>query len=75
MFAQTFPQFLDTGRFAVKSTNNPSILFAVSLIALISNVAVFGYMVYKVLKTKRNPYSGELYTDLAAYKHIKALAE
>jgi len=75
MFAQTFPQFIDTGRFAVKSTNNPSILFVVSLLALAANVAVFGYMVYKVLKTRKNPYSGELYTDLTAYKHIKALAE
>jgi hypothetical protein len=32
-------------------------------------------MIYKAVKTKRNPYKAELYTDLAAYKEIKALAE
>jgi hypothetical protein len=50
-------------------------LFVVSLLALLSNIAVFLYMVYKVIKTKRNPYTSELYTDLAQYKKIKALAE
>ena len=52
-----------------------SALFIVSLLALLSNIAVFGYMVYKVVKTKRNPYMGELYTDLAKYQEVKALAE
>ena len=33
------------------------------------------YMIYKVVKTKRNPCLGELYTDLKQYKEIKALAE
>jgi hypothetical protein len=32
-------------------------------------------MIYKVVKTKRNPYLGELYTDLRAYQEIKMLAE
>jgi hypothetical protein len=49
-------------------------LFVVSLLALLSNIAVFLYMIYKVIKTRRNPYTGELYTDLAQYKKIKALA-
>lgn len=75
MFAQTFPLFQDVGKYAVNSTYNPSIYFAVSLIALIANVLVFGYMIYKVIQTKRNPYTQELYTDLKAYQAIKALAE
>lgn len=75
MFAQTFPHFQDVGKYAVNSTYNPSIYFAVGLVALLANVAVLGYMVYKVVKTKRNPYTGELYTDLAAYQEVKALAE
>jgi hypothetical protein len=50
-------------------------LFVVSLLALLSNIAVFGYMIYKIAKTKRNPYTGELFTDLNQYKGIKALAE
>jgi len=45
------------------------------LAALVANIAVFVYMVYKVVKTKRNPYLGELYTDLKPYKDIKVLAE
>jgi len=50
-------------------------LFTVSLLALLSNVAIFLYMIYKIAKTKRNPYLGELFTDLPGYKAIKALAE
>ena len=75
MFAQTFPQFIDKGPFLVRSTNNPKILFAVSFLALLSNVLVFIYMIYKIKATKRNPYTSELYTDMKRYKEVKALAE
>ena len=75
MWAQTDPGFIDTSSWAVKSTNNPKILFAVSLIALASNVAVAVYMLYKVIKTRKNPYAGELYADLRAYGEVRALAE
>ena len=104
MFAQTFPAFIDTGRFAVDTAFSAQLkalaqeqgisfakegitaiqgganvdttaLFVISLIALLANIAVFAYMIYKVVKTKRNPYKGELYTDLKAYQEIKALAE
>ncbi|MDO5602850.1 MAG: DUF5692 family protein [Oscillospiraceae bacterium] len=50
-------------------------LFIVSLLALLANAAVFAYMLYRIKKTRRNPYTQELYTDLKAYKDIKALAE
>lgn len=75
MFAQTFPAFIDKGTFAVSSTYNTVPLFGFSLVALLSNIAVFVYMIYKVVKTKRNPYTGELYTDLHKYQEVKALAE
>jgi len=75
MFAQTFPSFIDKGAFAVASTYNKTALFSFSLIALLFNIGVFAYMIYKVVKTKRNPYLGELYTDLKEYKEIKAQAE
>jgi hypothetical protein len=75
MFAQTFPWFIDKGPFAVASSYNPVPLFAFSFAALAANIAVFVYMIYKVIKTKRNPYLGELFTDLKEYKEIKALAE
>lgn len=75
MFAQTFPSFIDSGTFAVASSYSPTPLFAFSFAALIANIAVLAYMIHKILRTKRNPYLGELYTDLKEYKEIKALAE
>lgn len=75
MFAQTFPTFIDKGAFAVSSTYNTVPLFAFGLAALLSNVAVFAYMIYKLVKTKRNPYLGDLYVDLKKYQEVKALAE
>jgi hypothetical protein len=75
MFAQTFPAFIDTGKYAVNSTYDPTIYFIVSFLALISNVALIIYMIYKIAKTKKNPYLEELYTDLKGYQAIKALAE
>lgn len=75
MFAQTFPSFIDKGPFAVMSSYNTAPLFAFSFVALVSNIAVFIYMIYKIGKTKRNPYLGELYTDLGKYKEVKSLAE
>jgi uncharacterized membrane protein len=75
MFAQTFPLFQDSGVQMVTSTYNPTIYTILGALALAVNVAVFVYMIYKAVKTKRNPYKAELYTDLAEYKAIKALAE
>lgn len=75
MFAQTFPTFQDEGVFVVKSTYNPVIYNIFGGLALLINGLVVSYMIYKVVKTKRNPYKGELYTDLNAYKNIKALAQ
>ncbi|SHK51833.1 hypothetical protein SAMN02745163_03945 [Clostridium cavendishii DSM 21758] len=75
MFAMTYPAFIDESQFAVKSSHNTTALFIVSLIALIVNVIVFGYYINKIIKTKRNPLKDELYTDLDAYKEVKALAE
>ncbi|WP_313259871.1 DUF5692 family protein [Lacrimispora sp.] len=46
-----------------------------SLLALLANIGVFAYMIHRIHKTKKNPYSGELYTDHKKYQEIKALAE
>lgn len=75
MFAQTFPMFQDNSMFRVDSTYNSTIYFIVSLLALLINLAVLVYMIMKVAKTKRNPYLGELYTDLEKYKEVKSLGE
>ena len=75
LFAQTFPLFQDYGKWRVDSTYNPTIYFVASFVALAANIAVVVYMIYKWKKTKRNPYTSELYTDLKEYQAIKALAE
>jgi hypothetical protein len=75
MFAQTVPFFIDEGKFAVSSSYDPAALFTVSFLALASNIAIFVYMIYKVKTTHRNPYKGELYTDLTAYGNVKKLAD
>lgn len=70
MFVMCFPAFVDSSPFAVKASLNPQALFLVSLLALVANVAVFVYHGYKILKTRRNPVSQELYQDLAVFKTI-----
>ncbi len=70
MFAMTFPEFLDNSRFAVHATQNSVALMLASTLAIIANIAVFIFMIYKVVKTKKNPYAGELYSDLACNKEI-----
>jgi hypothetical protein len=75
MFAQTLPAFIDEGKFAVASSYSPTALFIVSFLAFASNIAIFAFMVFRVVKTKKNPYLGELYNDLNVFKKIKALAE
>ena len=75
MFAQTIPAFQDNSKYTVISSYNPTIYSIVSALALAFNIAVLVYMIYKVVKTKRNPYLGELYTDLRKYQEVKELAE
>jgi hypothetical protein len=72
MFAMTFPAFIDTSRFAVKSSHNPAALMVVSGLALAANVAVAAYEIYRVAKTRRNPLKDELYTDLPGYRAVVA---
>lgn len=74
MFAMTVPSFIDESQFAVKASLNPNALFLVSFIALLANIVVFIYMIIKSIKTKRNPYKGELYIDLKSYKKVKDLS-
>lgn len=75
MFAQTFPLFQDESMWRVDSTYNPNIYLFFGILSLAANIAVLGYMIYKVKRTGRNPYLGELYTDLKKYKEIKLLGE
>jgi len=72
MFAMSWPAFIDTSKFAVKSTHNTTALFIMSFLALAVNAAVLVYEVYKIAKTKKNPLKDDLYSDLKAYRQIIA---
>ncbi len=70
MFVMSFPTFVDTSKFAVKSSHNTTALFIVSALALAANVLVFVYHFYKIFKYKLNPITGEVHADLDSYKEI-----
>lgn len=72
MFVMCFPSFVDTSMFAVKSSHNELALWIVSAVALLSNVAVFIYHFYKIVKYKRNPLKVEIHNDLKSYNEILA---
>ncbi len=71
MFAMTFPAFIDTSKYAVKASQNTTALFVVSAIALLANIVLITFHGYKIVKTKRNPFTEEIYTDLKSYQLIK----
>lgn len=72
MFVMCFPSFVDTSRFAVKSSHSESALFIVSALALASNVAVLAYNVYKIAKYRKNPLTEELHGDLKGFRTVAA---
>ena len=43
----------------------------VSLTALIVNIIALSYIVVKSVKNKKNPYTGEVFTDFKYYKVAK----
>lgn len=58
--------------FQVTTTNNRTALMLLSVLALVTNVAVLVYVIYKAIKTKRNYLTHDLFTDLKAYKKVLA---
>lgn len=73
MFVMTFPSFVDTSMFAVKSSHSVTALWVVSSLSLAANVAVLIYHLYKVVKYKHNPLKTEVYTDLPGYKAVAGI--
>nr|WP_308626652.1 DUF5692 family protein [uncultured Eisenbergiella sp.] len=54
---------------------NPAAMFVVSALALLTNAAALGYIVYKSVKNKKNPYTGEVFTEFKYYKDALARAD
>jgi hypothetical protein len=55
MFLMTFPSFVDTSIFAVKSSYSVMALWVVSSLFLATHGAVLIYHFYKVVKYEHNP--------------------
>ena len=75
MFAQVFPAFQDYSVFSVQSVNNPNVNLAVSVIALVANVAAFAYIMYRARKLKVNPYLNEVFVGTRDYEEAMARRE
>lgn len=60
--------------FSVQSVNNPDVNLAVSVIALVANVAAFAYIMYRAKKLKRNPYTNEVFVGTKDYEQAMARA-
>ena len=54
---------------------NPAAMTIISAIALIANAIALGYIIWKSVKTKTNPYKGEVFTDFKYYKDAAARAD
>ena len=74
MFAQVFPMFQDYSVFSVNSVNNPSINLAVSVVALVVNIAAFGYIMYRAKKLGVNPFKHEVFKGTRDFDQAMARA-
>ena len=54
---------------------NPTAMLVVSVLALVTNVIALSYIIWKSVKTKTNPYTGEVFKDFKYYKDAAARAE
>lgn len=54
--------------FKIHGTNNPTALNLLSALALVINILVACYAIYRIVKKKKNPLKDELYSDLKSYK-------
>ena len=65
----TFPTFAD--RFApVPTTHDPRAFFAVSLVALLANIALVVYQFQRIRQHKLNPLKDEIFSDTHAYQRV-----
>lgn len=70
MFTMSVPAFVGSSRFSVPASHNPQALFAVSFVALLANIMVITYHIWKIFKFKRNPLKKEVNIDEPAYMDV-----
>ena len=54
---------------------DPTMMTIMSILALIVNAVALIYIIRKAIKTKTNPYKGEIFTNFKYYKDAAARAD
>ena len=72
MFAQVFPYFQEESIFVTHSTLDPAAATAVSIVALIANVAAIIYIAYRAKKLGRNPYKQDVFEGTSDWEKAAA---
>ena len=72
MFAQVFPYFQEESIFVTHSTLDPGAATAVSIAALIANVAAIIYIAYRAKKLGRNPYKQDVFEGTSDWEKATA---
>ena len=75
MFAQVFPMFQDYSVFSTNSVNDPAVNLAVSVAALVVNIAALAYIIYRAKKLGVNPYKQEVFRGTRDFEQAMARAE
>ena len=70
MFAQVFPYFQEESIFVTHSTLDPGAATAVSIAALIANVAAIIYIAYRAKKLGRNPYKQDVFEGTSDWERL-----
>ena len=70
MFSITFSTYAKSPLFSITSSYKPEALTIISILSIVSNVAVLVYEIIQIKKTKRNPVTQDLYVDLKSYKAV-----
>lgn len=68
----TFPQFTQSSIFAHRASYNETALLLLSGAAIAFNLGLFGYHIYRIYQTRRNPFTQELYVDTTAGRKLIA---
>ena len=72
MFAQVFPYFQEESIFVTHSTLDPGAATAVSVAALVANVAAIIYIAYRAKKLGRNPYKQDVFEGTSDWEKATA---
>lgn len=70
MFTMSVPAFVTDSPFSVQSSHSSAALMTVSALALLANVGVLLFHLYRVMKLKKRPLTDDVYEGLAAHDNV-----